>query len=59
VDYVFVSALSAYEIDYLWHDAAGFPIEETWARADPQQFRIVYENPQVRVYAVGGGRVQS
>jgi dolichyl-phosphate-mannose-protein mannosyltransferase len=51
VDHVFISALSAYEIDYMWHDAGGFPIEDKWARADPR-FTIVYENPQVRIYAV-------
>jgi hypothetical protein len=52
VDRLFVSALSAYEIDYLWHDDRGFPIEDTWARADPQMFTLLYENPQVRIYAV-------
>ncbi len=25
VDHLFVSALSAYEIDYVWHNAGGFP----------------------------------
>src|SRR5581483_10217506 len=56
VDHLFISALSAYEIDYVWHDAGGFPIEETWARADPDRFRLLYENPQVRIYAVTAGR---
>jgi len=52
VDHLFVSALSAYEIDYVWHNAGGFPIEDEWARTDPEAFRLVYENSQVRIYAV-------
>ena len=52
VTYLFVSALSAYEIDYVWHNEGGFPIEDEWAKADPRAFRLIYENPQVRIYAV-------
>jgi hypothetical protein len=52
IDHLFISALSAYEIDYVWHNESGFPIEDEWARADPQAFKIVYENPQVRIYAI-------
>jgi len=52
VDYLFISALSAYEINYLWHDERGFPIEQQWAQADPQAFQLVYENPTVRIYHV-------
>ena len=52
VGYLFVSALSAYEIDYVWHNGDGFPIEDDWARLDPDAFTVVYENPQVRIYAV-------
>jgi hypothetical protein len=52
VTHLFVSALSAYEIDYVWHNAGGFPIEDDWAREDAPAFRLVYENPQVRIYAV-------
>ena len=52
VRHLFISALSAYEIDYVWHDEQGFPIEETWASADPHMFRLVYNNSQVRIYAV-------
>jgi hypothetical protein len=52
VDHLFVSALSAYEIDYVWHNAGGFPIEDEWARMDPEAFTLVYENSQVRIYAV-------
>lgn len=52
VDYLFVSALSAYELDDVWHDAGGFPIEDAWARADPRAFEPVYDNPQVHVYRV-------
>jgi hypothetical protein len=57
VNDVFVSALSAYEIDFNHHDAAGFPIEDEWARADPRAFPLLYENAQVHIYAVnlGGG----
>jgi hypothetical protein len=52
VNHLFVSTLSAYEIDYVWHNAGGFPIEDDWAREDAPAFRLVYENPQVRIYAV-------
>ena len=53
VDHLFISALSAYEIDNVWHNDYGFPIEDEWARADPQAFALVYENPQVRIYGSG------
>jgi hypothetical protein len=52
VTHLFVSVLSAYEIDFVWHNAGGFPIEDDWARADPGAFRLVYANDQVRIYAV-------
>jgi len=50
VNYVFVTVLSAYEVNYNWHTSVGFPIEDEWARADPQSFSLVYENPEVRLY---------
>jgi 4-amino-4-deoxy-L-arabinose transferase-like glycosyltransferase len=59
VDVLFVSALSAYEIDYVWHNEGGFPIEDEWASAAPGTFRRIYENGQVHVYSVhpaGDGR---
>jgi hypothetical protein len=52
VDRLFVSALSVYDIDYVWHDVRGFPVEDEWAKADPQGFRLIYENLQVRIYAL-------
>jgi len=52
VDRLFVSALSAYEIDYVAHDAGGFPVEDDWARAAPAAFTPLYENAQIRIYAV-------
>ena len=52
VEYLFVSVLSAYEIGYTWHNDAGLPIEDEWARADPTAFKIVYESPEVRIFAV-------
>jgi 4-amino-4-deoxy-L-arabinose transferase-like glycosyltransferase len=52
VTLLFVSSLSAYEIDNVWHDAAGFPIESEWAQADPGAFHLIYENRQVRIYSV-------
>ncbi len=51
-DYLYVAALSAYEIDNVWHNDAGFPIEDEWAKSDPAMFRLAYQNPQVHVYAV-------
>jgi hypothetical protein len=50
VRYVFASVLSVYDIDYMWHTAAGFPVEEEWARQEPDIFTMVYENPEVRVF---------
>jgi hypothetical protein len=52
VDRLFISSLSAYEIDYVWHNDGGFPIEDEWAKTDPRSFRLIYENPQVRIYEV-------
>jgi hypothetical protein len=52
VDRLFVSALSAYEIDYVSHNDRGFPVEDDWARSDPSTFTLLYENPQIRIYAV-------
>jgi Dolichyl-phosphate-mannose-protein mannosyltransferase len=52
VDHLFVSVLSPYEIADVWHNVAGFPIEDEWAKAEPRVFTVVYENPQLRVYAV-------
>jgi hypothetical protein len=54
VTYLYVSALSAYERDYQWRNAAGFPIEDEWARGRPDVFRLAYENENVRVYSIRG-----
>src|SRR5262249_14938602 len=55
VTLLFVSRLSVYEIENVWHDAAGFPIEAEWANADPDSFRLMYQNQEVRIYAVSLG----
>ena len=52
ITYLFIDRLDAYEIDYQWHNADGFPIEDEWARRDPRAFRLTYSNPDVRIYAV-------
>jgi len=52
VTHVFVSVLSAYEIDFVSHNTEGFPIEDDWARTDPGAFTLLYENGQVRIYAL-------
>lgn len=52
IGYLFVSALGPYEIDNVWHNDQGFPIEDEWAKADPVAFRLAYENPDARVYEV-------
>jgi hypothetical protein len=52
IAFLFVTTLDAYEIDYQWHDAQGFPIEDEWARRDAQSFRLVYSNDTVRIYEV-------
>jgi hypothetical protein len=50
--YLFIDRLDAYEVDYQWHNAQGFPIEDDWARRDPRAFRLTYSNEDVRIYAV-------
>lgn len=52
VTYVFISTLDPYEVDYVWHNTQRFPIEDEWAKADPAAFRLVYENPDVRIYQI-------
>ena len=52
---VFIAVLSAYEIDYVWHDDRGFPIEEEWAVSDKNMFHLRYSNSQVRVYEIDRG----
>jgi hypothetical protein len=52
VSHLFVTVLSAYELEFSWHDEGGFPIEDAWARADPNVFRLIFENGQVRVYSL-------
>jgi len=52
VRYLFVSALSVYERDFMWHTADGFPIEDEWARTSANAFRVVYENSDVRIFEV-------
>ena len=52
VSHLFVTVLSAYELGFNWHNEGGFPIEDAWARDDPARFRLLYENGQVRLYAV-------
>jgi len=51
VDFVFISRLSL-EITDVWKNAAGFPVEEDWAHADPRMFGVVFENPEVRIYSI-------
>ncbi|HEV3214150.1 MAG TPA: hypothetical protein VGZ27_00420, partial [Vicinamibacterales bacterium] len=53
VDHLFVSTLSADEVNYVWHNDRGFPIEDEWAKADPKAFHLVYENSDIRIYDVG------
>jgi hypothetical protein len=56
VRYLYVAALSAYEVDYVWHTDRGFPIEDIWAQSDRTRFHLVYENPQVHIYSVEPAR---
>ena len=53
--WLFVSALSAYEVDYVWHDDGQFPIERTWAAEDPAMFHLEYQSAGVRIYSIGTG----
>jgi len=52
ITYLFIDKLDAYEVDYQWHNAQGFPIEDDWARRDPGAFRLTYSNADVRIYSV-------
>jgi hypothetical protein len=52
VTHVFITRLSAYEIEYVFHNAGGFPIEDDWARDAPAAFTLVYENGEVRIYSI-------
>jgi hypothetical protein len=51
IRYVFIATLDSYEVDYVWHNAQGFPIEDEWARADGT-LHLAYENADVRIYEV-------
>jgi hypothetical protein len=55
VGYLFISALSAYEVDNVWHNEHGFPIEDAWAAVDRRAFHLTYENSLVRVFTVDLG----
>lgn len=50
VRYVFIAAMSMYEVDYVWHNDRGFPIEDEWAKVGPAQFELVFKNPRVHIY---------
>ena len=52
IGYLFVTRLDSYEVDYQWHSARGFPIEDEWARKSPDAFTLAYANDDVRVYEV-------
>ena len=52
ISYLFISVLNQYDVDYVWHNAQGFPIEDEWAKADPASFRLAYDNPDARIYEV-------
>jgi hypothetical protein len=59
VGYLFVATLSAYEVDYVWHNERRFPIEDEWAQADPERFRLVFHNAEVHVYAFESGKART
>jgi hypothetical protein len=52
INYLCVFALNPYEIKYVWHNDAGFPIEDDWAQADTHAFQLVFDNRSARIYAV-------
>ena len=52
IGYLFVTRLDSYEVDYQWHSARGFPIEDEWARKNPDAFTLAYANDEVRIYEV-------
>ncbi|MFA6449021.1 MAG: hypothetical protein WCX65_06135 [bacterium] len=52
-DLLYVTVLHQNDLPHLAHDPEGFPIERQWADAHTDQFRLIYSNPQVRIYDVG------
>ena len=48
VAHLFVAMLSAHEINYQWHNAGGFPVEDAWA-APIRSHSASSENAQVRI----------
>ncbi len=52
INYLCVFALNPYEIKYVSHNDAGFPIEDDWAQADTRAFQLVYDNRSARIYSV-------
>jgi hypothetical protein len=52
ITYLCVFALNPYEVNYVWHNGGGFPIEDEWARADPNAFGLVFDNPAAHIYTV-------
>lgn len=52
IGYLCVFALNPYEVKYVWHNDNGFPVEDEWARADPHAFRLIFDNPDARIYTV-------
>jgi hypothetical protein len=51
-DLLYVAVLHQNDLPHLDHDDQGFPIERRWANAHQDQFRLIYANPQVRIYAL-------
>ncbi len=51
VDIVFATTLETIEASAMQHDQIGFPIEVIWADSDPELFRPLYANAEVRIYA--------
>jgi len=51
-DILFVSVLHQNDLPHLSHDSEGFPIEREWADKNPEIFKLIYRNEQVRIYGV-------
>jgi hypothetical protein len=49
---LYVTVLHQNDLPHLEHDADGFPVERQWADAHKDRFRLIYSNPQVRIYDV-------
>ncbi len=50
IDVLFVTIIHQQQIGIEWIESNGFPIEDFWARKNPNLFKRIYENKHVHIY---------